>query len=241
MFFKLIAILFLMGLIGFGGYTYTQYLESIYEKKEALLNEKINILRRKTGMKSDKNMKIQKQLSVEYKTLKKKLEDEFRLKEMTLRKKYGSFSEAKKRLKVQNSIAKKDIMQREKGLKRLRTKLAKREKSLRYRENKVAKKLASLKNIKMECRIFDLRKIDESVKDFQSVSYATRDKVNLFCGFDPSDEKLVNKNLCIRGRKDREKARSLLSLIYSTARNVKQRKSYRDYVRAQKYRMQISE
>lgn len=237
--FKMIGILFFLGLVGFGVYTYTQYLESMYMKKEEALREKIRIAQRNAQtIKTDK-MKTESQLTIEYDTLKKKIENKYALRESTMKKKYGDLDAIKKKLDAKAMASKKDMQQREKGLSQLSSRLAKKERDLKKKTKMAKRKLANIKNIKMECRIFDLRKIDEYIKNFQAVSYATRDKVNLLCGFDPSNRTLASRDACIRGRKDRERARSLLSLIYSVAPNVKQKKSYRSYVMTQRYRMQI--
>jgi hypothetical protein len=230
---------FILGLIGFGGYAYFQYLESQYKSKIKALKKEVRSTKLKISVNNANKNKIETQLTTEYQTLSKSLREKYLAKERALKNKYGTVETFKKKVESENKNVKKDIHQREVGLKKLKKKLATKNNKLTKLDIYLKKLKTSINNIQLECRIYDLRAIDKAVKEFQEISYATEDRVNLLCGFDPSNRTLVNKNYCLKGKRDRAKARSLLSLIESLAVNVKQGQSYIGYVHKQRYRMKI--
>ena len=64
MFFKLIGAFFFIGLVGFGIFTYTQYMDSLYQKKEQSLMEELKMAQTSSAMSEDSKMKLENQLRV---------------------------------------------------------------------------------------------------------------------------------------------------------------------------------
>ena len=236
--FRILLFLIVLGAIGVGSFMYIQELEAEYLEKERQMRESLSQQQRTNG--EDSRRAVEQELQEEYAALRQQLESQFHNKEKTLEDKYGNFDSFKKKLLDSNEEMAQELAQRSKGLNQLDKELAEKETGLTAQTKETNRKLAELKGMNLECKLFDLKKIEDYVKSFQQIAYATRHNVNLLCGLDPTSKYLVNRVGCIRGKEDREKARSLLAMIHSLAANVEQKKAFQDYVSSQRFRMQIN-
>ena len=235
---RLIGFLLILGAIGAGNYIYIGQMEARYAAKEKELRESLKRQQISTG--KDSRRAIEDELIANYEGLKKQLEAQYKVKDKALEEKYGKFDAFEKQLLDKNEATAKALVQRETGIQRLTKELSDKEAQLGKQEKETNRKIADFKGMKLECKLFDLKKIEDYVKEFQRIAYATRRNVNLLCGLDPTSKHLVNRNGCVKGKEDREKARSLLSMIHSLANNVKQKQAFQDYVSSQRFRMQIN-
>ena len=239
MFSKILGIFILLGLISFTGFTYYRYLNSMYEQKEAELMQQLEMLQRRKTVNKNQETRLKNQLKDEYQTLKNQLELQYKRKIKSLENQYGNLKNLKRKASEKTKAEYQEMLQREQGLKKLQRDIKMKEMMIQKQQKDIDKKMQNINKLNLECQIFDLRSIDEYIKEFNKVAYATKEKVNLFCGFDPDNKTLVNPKVCLRAKKDREKAKSLLNLIHNLSKNVESQMVYRRFIDNQRYRMEI--
>lgn len=179
----------------------------------------------------DKTMRFEQQLST-YKNYEAKLDKKFAAKEKylatkhkrlvsVLKSKYGEYDQFKKKVKDSFSSLEKDIKQREKNLKEW-------ERTLITKDSKLITKESILNSINLECKLFDKKKLEKYLRAYKRVSYATLEYSSLSCGTNMQGQ-MIDGNACLQTKKDRIKAKNILTIINELSAHVANGAEYKSF------------
>jgi flagellar biosynthesis chaperone FliJ len=204
-----------------GGMYYYNSVNDSFAMKQSRLEKSIK----------DKALRFEQQLS-SYKNYETKLNKKFKVKEKyletkhkklvaVLKGKYGEYDKFKITVRDSFSSLEKDINQREKSLKDWEKELIKKEKELITKES-------IINSINLECKLFDKKKLEKYLRAYKRVSYANLEYVSLACGTNIQGQK-VNNDACLQSKKDRLKAKSILTIIDELSPHVANGMEYKKF------------